>query len=118
MLLLVVTLLLCGAVLLLFGMRSRCIDDHPICRRCGFDLYGRPETSKRCSECGAELNLPQSIRIGHRKRRPILLMSGLAVSLLGLGWLGLITASSLGGANLNPYKPVFWLAPPNEEAVI
>jgi cytochrome c-type biogenesis protein CcmH/NrfF len=38
-------LLLLGVLLVVRGMRGRAVDDHPICRRCGFDLFGRPEGS-------------------------------------------------------------------------
>ena len=56
-----------GLALLLLGVRGRRIDDHPICRRCGFDLFGLPAGSERCSECGAEVRRRRAIRIGRRK---------------------------------------------------
>ena len=33
-------LLAIGLVALVFGLRGRKIDDHPICRLCRFDLHG------------------------------------------------------------------------------
>ncbi|HYO10382.1 MAG TPA: hypothetical protein VER17_15540 [Tepidisphaeraceae bacterium] len=42
-------------VLLVLGMRGRRVDDHPVCRRCGFDLVGPPGGTATCSECGADL---------------------------------------------------------------
>jgi hypothetical protein len=41
-----------GAVTLRAGLRGRQIDNHPLCRRCGFDLTGRLAHSAKCAECG------------------------------------------------------------------
>jgi hypothetical protein len=43
-------LLVLGVLLIVRGLRGRAVDDHPICRRCGFDLTGRPEGVTICSE--------------------------------------------------------------------
>ncbi len=52
------------------GFRGRTIDDHPLCAACGFDLFGKPPESQRCSECGILLgDNNKRIRIGHRERR-------------------------------------------------
>lgn len=32
-----------GAALTAYALRGRRTDDHPLCRRCGFDLFGMPE---------------------------------------------------------------------------
>ena len=58
-----------GVTLLIVGLRGRCVDDHRLCRRCGFDLFGSPIDTMRCSECGSDLAHPRAIRIGHRERR-------------------------------------------------
>src|SRR2546425_8365233 len=68
--------LLIGLVLLIRGLRGRRVDDHPICRRCGFDLFGRPETSTQCAECGADLTLPRAIQHGRRVRRGGMIFAG------------------------------------------
>ena len=41
------------------ALRGRRVGDHPYCRRCGFDLFGKPPGSTVCSECGADLAGPQ-----------------------------------------------------------
>src|SRR5437870_3922810 len=83
-----VVVILAGAAVLVIALRGRRIDDHPICRRCGFDLIGLPETSVVCSECGADLKSRRAIAHGHRQRRPILAMLGAAPLVLGLLMLG------------------------------
>src|SRR3954447_10809108 len=55
--------------LLAWSVRRRRVDDHPVCRRCGFDLTGRPAGSSGCSECGADLSRRRAIRRGNRARR-------------------------------------------------
>ncbi len=99
---------LAGVVVLGIGWRGRVIDDHPLCRKCGFDLFGRPAGSERCGECGAMLTGPRAIRIGHRQRRgrmlfvAVALLLPAAMILSGLGW------ATARGIELYPYEPV-WL---------
>jgi hypothetical protein len=86
-LLVVIAILAIGAALLALGLRGRIIDDHPHCRRCGFDLVGlsRPADASQawvCPECGRDLNAAKSIRIGTRIRRRGLIVSGSAILLL------------------------------------
>jgi hypothetical protein len=98
------------AAALLYALRGRRVDDHPICRRCGFDVSGRPAESNVCSECGADLAARRAIRIGRRERRRGLARvagSGVfmsAVVLAGVGWV------QLRGVDLQRHKPVWWLA--------
>ena len=61
-------MLLAGAVLLVIGLRGRRVGDHPVCRRCGFDLFGNPAAA-RCPECGADLGVSGAVRTGHLRRR-------------------------------------------------
>ncbi len=77
-----------GALLLYRGLRGRRTDDHPLCRRCGFDLTGLPGGHPACPECGATLAAPQAVRVGHRARRPAPLAAGLALLLLTVGLAG------------------------------
>ena len=81
---------LVGCCLFLAGAFGRRVDDHPICRRCGYDLFGQ-STSPRCSECGSDLATRRAIRKGHRLKRPPLIWSSCAILLLTL----IGTASSL-----------------------
>jgi hypothetical protein len=100
---------LAGVVLLSRGMRGVRMDDHPVCRRCGFDLFGLGPTSEKCPECGADLHLPRARIIGHRRRRAGLLTAGvglLAVSLSALSFLGVARVRQM---DLNTLKPFWWL---------
>src|SRR5215218_8796709 len=90
-----------GLALLVIGWRGRRTDDHPLCRRCGFDLTGRPPDSTRCAECGADIATSRAIRIGHRRKRGV-------VSLLAMLTLGVRAFVNFDDINLMPYKPA-WL---------
>lgn len=97
-----IPLLIIGLLLLVKGRQGKPIDDHPLCRRCGFDLIGIPRESDRCSECGADIRAPGAIRIGHRRRRPILsLTGGLIVGLF---------AAALVTTGINVARQVDWVA--------
>ena len=101
--------LLAAVAMLLFGLRGRSVDDHPICRRCGFDLFGRPETSAVCGECGAALDKPRAIQIGRRERRGAFVAAGgtlLALTLLIGGAAGY---AALTVNDWQPHKPAWWL---------
>jgi hypothetical protein len=115
-----------GAIALLWlGLRGRRVDDHPICRRCGFDLFGRPEGSVVCSECGGDLTQRRAIRDGRRIRRGGMIAIGalfLAITLTVGGGAGYAAYSI---KDLQPYKPVWWLVreldrgdPPTRSAAI
>src|SRR5688500_20118731 len=49
--------LLAGMLFVRLGLRGKRVDDHPLCRRCGLDLFGLPEGATKCSECGADLSV-------------------------------------------------------------
>ena len=103
MLVLSVLLLLVAATLL--ALRGRRTDDHPLCRRCGYDLTGRSLDTTRCGECGADLSKPGAIRLGHRSRRVWLISVGgvLSATLIVMG--GVVVR----GIDLMPHKPFWWL---------
>src|SRR5262245_40441147 len=74
-----------GLVLLWLGWRGRRLDDHPWCRRCKFDLYGRWPSASVCPECGKELHRRRAVRIGQRRKRPIVIFVS-ALILIPLFW--------------------------------
>ncbi len=76
-------LLALGLILFITGMRGRKVNDHPICRGCRFDLVGIYPGSSRCPECGKELD-GSAIRVGKRKRRPWLAISGAMLAVTSL----------------------------------
>jgi hypothetical protein len=100
--------LLAGAALAWAGWRGRRVGDHPTCRRCGFDLFARPEGSRVCPECGADLERPRATVAGVRTRRPSLLLAGAAVALAG----GVRLTTDLRrevAQDPNAFKPTWWL---------
>lgn len=116
---------LAGASLLIRGLRGRRVDDHPCCRRCGFDLHGLDLAlaTARCPECGRDLGAkstgptgtPQpggrsrAVRIG--RRVPNLVVAWIGVLLLVVLALpaGLLAGLLWSGADPDRYKPVWWL---------
>lgn len=103
-------LLALGVVLLIIGWRGRRIDDHPICRRCGFDLFGKPADSDTCSECGTDVSRPKTIRIGRRKRGRALIAVGLVLMFVGIGGGGLGGYATAQQIDWTPWLPLSWIA--------
>lgn len=95
-----------GAVLVVIGLRGRRINDHPICRFCGFDLEGVVPGGVTCPECGAGLKRERAVRIGQRRRRPVVIAVGSAAALLPASLIGVVLFATLTGAELNSYKPL------------
>ncbi|MFG0330810.1 MAG: hypothetical protein ACF8PN_13050 [Phycisphaerales bacterium] len=99
-----------GTLALAVGLVGRRINDHPICRRCRYDLVGVNESSVgRCPECGADLSAPKAIRVGARRRRiwPLSIGAGLlAVAIAcGVAW----SVAGARGFDWNTVKPDWWL---------
>src|SRR6476660_1221047 len=100
MLLLLLILVPLGTFFLVRGLRGRVVSDHPFCRACGFDLFGLPAQSSRCSECGASLDPPRAVRQGRRERRwPLILIGSVPLTLLACLLIGLAIATA---QNVNP----------------
>jgi hypothetical protein len=101
----------CGASLLLMlvAFRGRRIDDHPTCRKCGFDLFGLPPTSHNCPECGRELKRRRAICVGHRRRFKSVLLLGLMLFLASASWLGFLGVMIARHEDWNRRKPLAWL---------
>ncbi len=99
-------LLLAGLMLLIIGWRGRRIDEHPLCRRCGYDLLGCAQ-ALNCPECGRDLQRRRgAIRIGHRRRRWITLSMGVLLVLLALGGGGLTGFAAARNFDWNTIKPL------------
>ena len=96
--------------LLYFGLRGRRLDDHPICRKCRFDLSGlaSPETLLDvCPECGRDVSTPKGRRVGNRAKRPVLLASSAPPLLAALALGGIVIMAQQG--QWNQYKPTWML---------
>lgn len=103
---------LLSVLLLVFGFRGRRINDHPVCRKCRFDLTGvvpggafTPGTA-RCPECGTVLDQPSTVRVGERVKRPLAVVVGVLFLLLSLGSGGYFGFLVFGSSAMNPSKPV------------
>jgi hypothetical protein len=101
--------LIAGVALVWLGVRGRRVDDHPICRRCGFDLFGRPDGSDRCAECGADLAHPRALRDGRRERRRGLLGGGVALLLVAVALAGGKGYTAYLASDVQSNKPAWWL---------
>ena len=101
--------LVLGLLALVVGWRGRRVDDHPVCRRCGFDLFGRPAESTACPECGANLARRRAVRIGRRQRRRGLLACGAVLLLVSFVPLGAIGVRRARGFEWQAHKPARWL---------
>src|SRR5215207_8227474 len=88
LLLIVLAIVGAGISFIRRARHGRPIDDHPICRRCGFDLIGLPQDVHRCSECGRDLREPRAIIQGRRVRQPGLMVLGALLVIVPLASLG------------------------------
>ncbi|MEM6854243.1 MAG: hypothetical protein AAF593_07525 [Planctomycetota bacterium] len=97
-----------GVCLLIVGRRGRRIDDHPVCRGCGFDLVGTvepiPDKYPKCPECGTR----REPRLGNRKRRGKLIVAGIVLMFLSVGVGGVWGYGRFDAAHVAQYKPM-WL---------
>jgi hypothetical protein len=97
-----------SAAALLYALRGRRVDNHPHCRRCGFDLIGRPRGSNVCSECGADLRGRGAVQTGWRETRGRVAGVALPVMLASLAWLG-VMGWRARPTDWNRHMPVWWL---------
>ena len=104
-----VVLVLGGACLLVLAVRGRRIDDHPLCRRCGFDLSGIERgQAARCPECGCSLGVRHAVRIGNRRRRPWQVIGASMLMVIMLGVVSTAIWASATSFDWNSVKPA-WL---------
>ena len=71
-----------GAVLCIGGLRGIRVDDHPLCRRCGYDLVGHAERPARCPECGSNTQAPLAVVLGNREVDRGRLLAGVSLIVL------------------------------------
>jgi hypothetical protein len=95
--------------ILAYALRGRRTDDHPLCRKCGFDLFGLPATSARCPECGRDVTVRRAVRVGHRRKRRLPLAMGLLLFSLAVTPIVVVKVARARGVDWNQYKPVSWL---------
>lgn len=62
-----VILAVAAAVGLAIALCGRRVDDHPHCRRCGYNLTGR--AGDVCPECGSDLTRRRAVKVGGRQVR-------------------------------------------------
>jgi hypothetical protein len=108
--------LILGTVLIWIGMRGYRMGDHPVCRRCGYDLFGSPRENVVCGECGGSLAAPASVVIGHRRRRPGFVIAGIVIAFPFLlsGGVGIWSAmTSTSWLHFAPVPLLDWLASSN-----
>lgn len=95
--------------LILIGLRRRITDGHPRCRLCGFDLTGKPETTTRCGECGADLNAPKAVRVEHHQRRGVWLAIGIVIAVIAAWPTRIVVNAVQRGIQWDTIKPLSWL---------
>ncbi|HYE18153.1 MAG TPA: hypothetical protein VEA69_06900 [Tepidisphaeraceae bacterium] len=98
-----------AAVWLRRAWRGRRVGDHPVCRRCEYDLYGVPGVAV-CPECGADVGGPGAVVAGGaRRRRPRVALAA-AVALVGLVVGLVLTWREAGRAwEVDANRPTWWL---------
>jgi hypothetical protein len=105
----VLLLLVVGIMLLFRGMRGRVVGDHPICRKCGFDLFGLPKESTRCSECGTDITAKRAVRIGRRERRRMMAGAGLLLVMVSLGVIVIAISDVLQDVEWIQFEPLWYV---------
>lgn len=105
-LLLLVSSMVAGIGLLWAGLRGRRLNDHPVCRWCSFDLEGVYPEGVTCPECGAGLKRDNAVRIGVRRRMPVLVLVGALLAAVPLAPIATVGYALLTGSNIDSYKPL------------
>ena len=104
-----IPLLLLGLLITLFGLRGKRVDDHPLCRRCRFDLHGIEPRPDVCPECGTQLTGNQAFRFGNRTRRSKTMAVGALMMFVAMVMIGIGTTNFVRGVPLQQQKPLWML---------
>jgi len=102
-----------AASLIFRGLRGFRVGTHPVCRRCGYDLFGQPVGTVICGECGSSLTVPNSVYIGHHQRRPSLIVAGIVILVPVLFVAGVMVWGQINDIHWMSYAPtrfVIWRA--------
>ncbi len=70
---------------------------------------GGPVHGPVCPECGADLRLGRAIRIGRRRRHPLVIGAGITLLVVALGISGVEAWRTKHQSGWNALKPVWWL---------
>lgn len=108
-------LALVSVLFLALGLRGSRIDDHPVCRRCRFDLVGAYPGVAQCPECGHSLT-ERTVRIGRRRKRRVPIGVGVAGLMLVLAGIGSTLVLAATGFNWNTVKPTWMLLQESDSA--
>jgi hypothetical protein len=98
--------LVLGLLLVCAGRRGYRINTHPTCRQCSFDLHGVYPGAVTCPECGAGIKQERFVRIGVRRRLPVLTGVGAILMILPIMPFGVALYAAMTGVNINQYKPM------------
>jgi hypothetical protein len=97
-----------GLIALKRSLRARRLDDHPVCRRCRFDLHGVYPESTTCPECAADLTNARAIHAGNRRVSWPKLVASSVVILLSVIVIAYVAANRIDAKLIASFKPA-WL---------
>jgi hypothetical protein len=98
-----------GLGLLVLGLGGRRVGDHPFCRRCGFDLFGKPDESTACPECGGDVARRRATVIGVRRRRRWAIALAAVILLPIFAGAGVLGWARYNDVDWQARKPVWYL---------
>jgi hypothetical protein len=107
---LLITVASVGLAVVAVAWRGLRVGDHPFCRGCGFDLFGRPADSSVCPECGRDLRQANSMVVGVHRRRRGLLIGGILMLVPSLAAAGIVGWGEAKRVDWQKQKPSCWLA--------